>query len=111
LLPYLDPKGWYQILRKLKTEQLGITNVSSLSLLSVLNLQRASLANAHSQQMLVLSAPKEMTVFNTSTYRSNLGGFPAVNIPREGPEAVQGLVRSSLSADGRYAMLSSISCV
>ena len=87
---------------------MGIKCVSSLSLLSVLDLQRASLAATHSQQMLVLAPPSTLTVFNTSTYRPLVGGFPGLHLPklqselRNAPfEMVGGITRSSLSADGR----------
>lgn len=100
----LDTKGWYQILRKLKTDLLDIKAVSSLTLLSVLNLQRASLANTHSQQMLLLAPPNKVAVYNTSTYKSNLGGFPGLNIPKQGQDNVRGITRANLSADGRLAI-------
>lgn len=89
-------------------DAMGIKCVSSLSLLSVLDLQRASLAATHSQQMLVLAPPSTLTVFNTSTYRPLVGGFPGLHLPklqselRNAPfEMVGGITRSSLSADGR----------
>ena len=113
-----DARGWYQILRKLKTETAGVHCIALLSLLSALHLERASLAAAHSQQMLVLAPPAILAVFNTSTYRANGGAFPGLHVPTttaavgtsdSGVETVRGISRAALSADGRLAICGSMS--
>jgi WD40 repeat protein len=98
----LDTKGWYQILRKLKTDALGIQHVSSLSILSSLALSRALEPTKHSHDLLLLSPPSTVTVFNTSTYRSSNGAFAGLKLPQKGQDAIHGISRAALSADGRY---------